>query len=289
MAILGQPPPMMAAGGCALAAPVPPRPSTRWPAPAPPQQTIWRVPVTASVAGSEEAGQRRRSVTWTEAGPRSPVLIGPGTDFDSLEEYFVPPLAKWGDPYAAMLQFLEQSGWLQGLPLDESGTLRVSVPFCAGFMECQLLLPFLARLFLGRPNVTGVSVLGTDLAPLRGGNWPQKESYAARKFERVRLQLRKTDLAREQLPECSLTIGVHPEATRDPLWGDIFANIMRSMKNGGVCIIATYFEVEVQAVQRLCQPLGVHFQVYENPYYKTHPVDISPSLRFLLVTRCTKG
>mmetsp|Transcript_109818 Transcript_109818/g.321580 ORF Transcript_109818/g.321580 Transcript_109818/m.321580 type:complete len:339 (+) Transcript_109818:115-1131(+) len=254
-----------------------------------PQGIPWRAPTTPSVVAAESAGQGTKTVTWTEAGPYSPVVIGPGTDFDTLEEYFAPPLPKWGDPYAAMLQFLEQAGWFQGLPLDESGTLRVSCPFCAGFMECQILLPFLARLFLGRPDVSGLSILGSDLAPLQGGKWPQKEQYAKRKFPRMELQLRKMDLAHDPLPECALTIGVHPEATRDQIWGDIFANIMRSMKHGGVCIIATYFEVEMQAVQRLCEPLGVQFQVYENPYYKSHALDRSPSLRFLLVTRCKRG
>uniref|UniRef100_A0A7S4UPG8 Uncharacterized protein n=2 Tax=Alexandrium monilatum TaxID=311494 RepID=A0A7S4UPG8_9DINO len=105
----------------------------------------------------------------------------------------------------------------------------------------------------------------------------------------MQLQLLKMDLAREPLPDSALAIGVHPEATRDEVWGDIFANIIRSVKTGGVCVIATYFEVELQAVQRLCEPLGVRFQVYENPYYKTHPVDRSPSLRYLLVTRCMRG
>lgn len=260
----------------------------------------WVAPVpqggscTSSVAGPvavpAAAEAARRTVTWTEAGSYSPVLIGPGTDFETIEDYFAPPVPKWGDPYASMLDFLEQTGWMQDVPLDASGTLRVSVPFCAGFMECQILLPFLARLFLSRPNVCGASVLGSDLAPLRGGNWPQKEKYATKKFTRMRLELRKMDLACEPLPECGLTIGVHPEATRDDaIWGKIFTNIVRSMKNGGVCVIATYFEVELQAVQRLCEPLGVQFQVYENPYWKSHPVDRSPSLRFLLVARCKQG
>mmetsp|Transcript_136899 Transcript_136899/g.381628 ORF Transcript_136899/g.381628 Transcript_136899/m.381628 type:complete len:313 (+) Transcript_136899:2-940(+) len=257
--------------------------------PQPPMQppgVLWRRPIMLSAPQQPEAKGGGRSVTWIEAAPYVPVFFGPGTDFETIQEYFAPPLPKWGDPYKAMLQFVEQSGWLEGLPLDEQGVLRVNVPFCAGFMECQLLLPFLARIFLNRPGLAKVSILGSDIVQLRGGNWLQKEKYAQKKYPRIQLQLRQMDLAREQLPACALTIGVHPEATRDKIWADIFANLVRSMKSRGVCIIATYFEIEMQAVQRLCGPLGVSFEVYENPYYKTHPVDLSPSLRFLLLARC---
>lgn len=240
----------------------------------------------AAVAPAREG--KRTVSTWIEAGPIAPAVVGPGTDFASMEDYFPPPLPMWGDPYASMLEFLERSGFLQQLPLDASGRLRVSVPFCAGFMECQMLLPMLARLFLGPGKTAGVSILGSDVEEFQGGNWAKKERYA-RRFPNMDLQLRRMDLGREPLPPCGLTIGVHPEATRDKIWEEIFANIVRSMQDGGLLVIATYFEIEFQAVQSYCAPLGVQFQVYENPYYKSHPVDRSPSLRFILVARCCKA
>eukprot|EP00419_Tripos_fusus_P054199 CAMPEP_0172810514 /NCGR_PEP_ID=MMETSP1075-20121228/8849_1 /TAXON_ID=2916 /ORGANISM="Ceratium fusus, Strain PA161109" /LENGTH=320 /DNA_ID=CAMNT_0013649837 /DNA_START=39 /DNA_END=1001 /DNA_ORIENTATION=+ len=211
--------------------------------------------------------------------------IGPDADFESIEDSFLPPVDMWGEPYKAMLDFVAQLGVLEGLPLDRSGILRVSVPFCAAFMECQILLPFLAQHFLERRLAQGLYVLGTDATILKGAKWPQKEKYAQRKFSRCQLHLRQMDLTKNSLPECALTVAVHPEATRDPVWEDIIANLIRSTVPGGVVLVATYFDVEVHAVQRYGAPLGVQFQVFENPYYASHSVEESPSLRFLLVAR----
>lgn len=235
------------------------------------------VPVMLQVGGN--------TVSWTEAGVGTPAIFGPGTEFETLEDYFAPPLAKWGKPYSAMLAFLADQGWFEGLPVDERGILHVNVPFCAGFMECQILFPFLLRVCLGRPGVTGVAVFGADVAHMQGGNWDRKERYVANKYPCATLELRKMDLVQEKLPECSLAIGVHPEATRAEFWRDILANVVRSTRCGGVCVFATYFEVEFQAVLDKCRPLGVNFEVYENPHYKSHPMDMSPALRFLVVAR----
>jgi len=224
-------------------------------------------------------------VIWTEACPTASAEFGPGTDFETIEDCFAEPMEKWGEPYGAMLRFLREAGCLEGLPLDGQGIMRVSVPFCAAFMECRILVPFLAELLLGRPAVSGISVLGTDVTVFRGGKWPQKEKYASKKYPGLQLRLRQSDLSREPLPDCALTIAVHPEATRDKLWGDILANIVRSTVQGGVIVIATYFEIEMEAVINFCKPMGICFNVYENPYYKTHPVDKSPSMRFLAVAR----
>jgi len=211
--------------------------------------------------------------------------FGPDSEFDSVEDYFLGPLDMWGEPYKAMLAFLGQTGLLEGLPLDRLGILRVSVPFCAAFMECQILLPFLVRHFLERPVARGLYVLGTDATIFKGAKWPSKEKYAQRNLPRCHLELRQMDLAKEPLPECALTIAVHPEATRDAIWKDIIANLIRSTVPGGVVLVATYFDVEMHEVQRFGAPLGVQFQIFENPYYASHPVEESPSLRFLLVAR----
>jgi len=230
-----------------------------------------------------------KSSVWTEAltstAPVNLEHIGPGKEFESMEEYFPPPLEKWLAPYASMLDFLLQQGFLERLPVDEQGLLRVSVPFCAGFMECPLLPQFIFDNLLKRPGVCGASILGTELKAIGGNYWPKKERYVAKKFPGVRLQLRLADLAQEALPPCSLCIGVHPEASRLGVWVDILSNVIRSTRPGGLVVFACYFDVEVKATLAVSEPLGLSFQVFENPYYKLHPLPASPNARFIMVGR----
>merc|ERR1712194_693797 len=170
----------------------------------------------------------------------------------------------------------------------EQGVLHVNCPFCAGFMECQILLPFLERACLPKPGIASVAVFGTDCAHMQGGKWDRKEKYVAKKYRQLTLALRQLDLTCDQLPECGLALGIHPEATRGGFWRDILASVVRSIKCGGVCVFACYFEVEAHAVIDKCKPFGIEFEVHENPYYKMHAVDMSPSLRFFVVGRVTR-
>ncbi|CAE7041784.1 unnamed protein product [Symbiodinium natans] len=100
------------------------------------------------------------------------------------------------------------------------------------------------------------------------------------------LQCVELDLASQSLPKCSLSLGIHPEATRKN-WQSILANVARSLLPGGVCVFATYFDIEAGQVQRIAASAGLALQLFENPYYKGKAIQSgAPSLRFLLVGRC---
>eukprot|EP00930_Biecheleria_cincta_P091205 TRINITY_DN80716_c0_g1_i1.p1 TRINITY_DN80716_c0_g1~~TRINITY_DN80716_c0_g1_i1.p1 ORF type:complete len:283 (-),score=50.09 TRINITY_DN80716_c0_g1_i1:50-898(-) len=211
--------------------------------------------------------------------------VGPGREFATDEDFFMPAMDSWGGPYAEMMRFLLQHGFLEGLPLDSRGLLRVSAPFCGGFMECPTLPQFLSDNFIARQGVAGISILGTELESRLGGYWPQKERYVAKTFPGLVLQLRELDLTKQQLPECALSIGVHPEASRRDFWPVILANVFSSIMPGGVCVFATYFDIEVKGVLTAAEKAGLRLEVFENPYYKTHSLPDSPSARFILVGR----
>lgn len=215
--------------------------------------------------------------------PTQTFQFGPGTDFETYDDFFLPNWKSWNGPYESMLEFLVAQGLVEELPVDECGVLHVSVPFCSAFMECQTLSAFLSETFLTKPGVSKVSILGTDLIFNASYCWDRKENYVAKKYPNMSLQLRQMDLAEEPLPKCALSLGIHPEANAGTdCWRHILANVIKNT-NGGVCAFATFFEGEVQAVLKACRPWGVNFEVHENPYYKSHPIGNPPFLRFILV------
>ncbi|CAJ1393318.1 unnamed protein product [Effrenium voratum] len=209
-------------------------------------------------------------------------VVGPGMEFERMEDFFAPPLENWGGPYSAMLDFLLQQGWLQGLPLDLRKLLLVSVPFCGGFMECPALPQFLTEKWLPASQAAGASILGTDERSV--GAWAAKERFVARKFPKLALQLRAADLMALQLPKCSVSLGVHPEATRKG-WAEIISNVVSSLLPGGVCVFATYFDIEAAEVRKVAASKGLRLETFENPYYQARPMPASPSMRYILVGR----
>lgn len=215
------------------------------------------------------------------------VPLGPGADFETAQDYCPPCPAAYGAPYEAMLEFLTRGRWLEGLPLDRDGILQVGVPFCACFHEYALLSAFLARQVLGRPGVAGVSILGTEVASRweEAGFWRRKEKYVARKHPGMKLELRRMDLAAEPLPGCGLALAIHPEATTGGPWPRILANVARSAGGGGLCVVATFFEAEIDAVVRICRSMGIEPQVHENPFWRIHAPPPSAYVRFLALFR----
>ncbi|CAJ1393319.1 unnamed protein product [Effrenium voratum] len=173
-------------------------------------------------------------------------VVGPGMEFERMEDFFAPPLENWGGPYSAMLDFLLQQGWLQGLPLDLRKLLLVSVPFCGGFMECPALPQFLTEKWLPASQAAGASILGTDERSV--GAWAAKERFVARKFPKLALQLRAADLMALQLPKCA--------AVR-----------------------------EAAEVRKVAASKGLRLETFENPYYQARPMPASPSMRYILVGR----
>lgn len=187
-------------------------------------------------------------------------------------------------PFTNILAFLTANKLVEGLPLDERGVLRVSMPFCASFIECALLAEWLKSTFLVRQGIRGVHVLGTELITDPSYQWDLKEKWVKETFPGMELELRQADLAEEAMPPAALTIGIHPEASRGPPWDRIVANLLRA-GHGGVCVFATFFDVEAQAVTEFCLQQGVQTQVFENAYYNGRQIPSSPWMRFIVVAR----
>merc|ERR1712146_764726 len=116
---------------------------------------------------------------------------------------------------------------------------------------------FMKEFLQRRPDITGASVFGCDSAFMPGFKWEQKQKYFQRNCPRVRLQIRQMDLAKELMPPCTLTLGVHPEvASGTGPWHEIIAGGLKSTPNG-LCVFAHFFESEVQAMMQILQPMGV--------------------------------
>merc|ERR1712232_371098 len=167
--------------------------------------------------------------------------------------------------------------------MGASGILRVGIAFCSDLLECQILAAFLSKTFLGRPGVTGVSILGTDVGV--SSHWPFKEQYVAQKHPRMQLQFQQMDLSTTPPPECALALGIHPEFNGNDVerWERILCNVIKSTR--GLCVICTYFEQEAENAVATCRSLGVRHELHENPYWKSNQLGPTtlPCARFLVV------
>jgi len=212
-------------------------------------------------------------------GEQITIRYGPGEEFDSSMDFFSPCPKAWRDPYEAMLQHLAATGWLEGLPADEQGVLRVAMPFCGSNQELPVLAEFLAQRFLPAPGggaggaYNGVHILGSDIVnwDIKGGCWRQKEKWVSRRFPGVQVQYRQLDMGREQHPDAALVLGIHPECTAPGSpWPQILENCLRSTR--GVCLIACFKEGEMEVVRDVFHRAGASCEVHENPYWQEHPI-----------------
>lgn len=217
------------------------------------------------------------------------IKYGPGQDYESPADFFTPCRTEWREPYMSMLQFLDGGGWFDNLPLDSQGILRVSAPFCGSIQELPILAAFLEERFGGKPGVSGVHLLCSDVVDWdrKGGYWRQKERYVARKHKGISLQFQQIDLATQTHPSSALTLGIHPECTvSTSIWERILANVIRTTT--GTCVIATFKEGEKEVVSRVCKSLGANFEVHKNPHWTERelpPGNIPPFLQFLVLVR----
>lgn len=223
-------------------------------------------------------------------GERREVRYGPGEEFESPADFFAPCHSEWRLPYEAMLECLSARGWLDDLPLDAQGILRLALPFCGSVQELPVLVEFLGEHFVGRPGINGVHIFGSDVQnwDLKGGYWRQKEKWAGRKYKgALQLQFRPVDLTREAHPNSALTFGIHPECTApNSPWPQILTNIIQN--TSGVCMIACFKEGEMEVVCDICQKAGAACEVIENPHWQRNPVPPGtqpPFLRFLVLVR----
>lgn len=195
--------------------------------------------------------------------------------------------------YLSLLKAMIDWELLDSLPLDHGGRLQVSAPFCGGFSETPLLLPFLAQRFLGHSGSTSLSIFACDLEE-QPVWWTVFQEWAARSLPpNVELQFGRQDLEHQALPPSGLIIAVHPRATLFGPWYNILANVLHACLPGSICIIATFFDCEAQAVTRICQSLGVSVEVRQNPFYEVEPmptfvdecgVEATP-LRYVVIVR----
>mmetsp|Transcript_60817 Transcript_60817/g.144922 ORF Transcript_60817/g.144922 Transcript_60817/m.144922 type:complete len:248 (+) Transcript_60817:40-783(+) len=189
----------------------------------------------------------------------------------------------WGAPYVALLDHIEEKGYADDLPLDPQGVLAVNVPFCAGFVECPILLRWLQRLMERCPAITRINVLAVDLDKDFERAWQQKMEWAAKQYPNISLQLRPANLLQETLPEAGLTLCMHPgpitEQASDP-WPQIMTTVLKAVATNGFCVFAVFSQHELRAVVKTCSDCAMTTTATTpNPYYETHPAPL-PCLAF---------
>lgn len=215
------------------------------------------------------------------------VMVGPGREFESSDEHFEVCPWLFRAPYLAVLKFLRDGRFLAKLPKTSGSSIHVNVPFCARFPECIPLTDFLSEAVV--PQAQAITVLGSEYEDHSlTGSWRQKERYVERNCPGMALEMRQMDLAAEPLPSCSFALALHPEATKDGPWPAIIENLVNSMVAGGVCVICTFTTAEVESVTTTLDSLGVCSEVYENPFWRVHPVP-TPAPRGVLVASASGG
>ncbi|CAE8670053.1 unnamed protein product, partial [Polarella glacialis] len=185
--------------------------------------------------------------------------------------------------YQAMVMLLDKNGFFAGLPVDSSGVLVVSAPFCQEFSEAPLLLPFLSERVEG--TATGIAVHGSDVnhQPYWWGSWEEwtRHTLGSRG---VSLQLRKQDLEREQPQRAGLIIACHPEVTNGGPWLAILANVLKSRTPGARCAFTNFYRAEAEATARICRAEGASCQILENPFYAgRNPTEVGTCHRFAVI------
>eukprot|EP00928_Gymnodinium_smaydae_P026624 TRINITY_DN20846_c0_g2_i2.p1 TRINITY_DN20846_c0_g2~~TRINITY_DN20846_c0_g2_i2.p1 ORF type:complete len:676 (-),score=157.92 TRINITY_DN20846_c0_g2_i2:13-2040(-) len=188
-------------------------------------------------------------------------------------------------PLQGILDLLRSRGLLSRLPVDEAGTLHVSVPFCGALAEYQLLGDFLAEHCLGLPAVRAVRVIATEVAESYHYDWHVAARWMASVHPQVRLETRVCDLAEEALPEAGLTLGIHPEVTWGGCWFQIIGSILRSGARG-VCAFATFYDCEMQSLINMVDMYkseGSEVDHVENPYYDNAPKPEPPPMRHVVL------
>eukprot|EP00931_Biecheleriopsis_adriatica_P002248 TRINITY_DN10294_c0_g1_i1.p1 TRINITY_DN10294_c0_g1~~TRINITY_DN10294_c0_g1_i1.p1 ORF type:complete len:269 (+),score=42.61 TRINITY_DN10294_c0_g1_i1:142-948(+) len=189
--------------------------------------------------------------------------------------------------YLSLMKSLDAWGVLSRLPLDASGVLHFSAPFCHDFAEATMLLPFLSARVLGG-GASGIFATGCDVKdqPFWWRLWEQWTSHTL--GPRVRLQLQQRDLERERPASAALIIAAHPEVTNGGPWPAILANVLRSRVASARCVITTFYRQEAEAAARICQAEGSACEIRENPFYAGHPPDeVGTFHRFAVI--CAPG
>merc|ERR1712232_120886 len=197
--------------------------------------------------------------------------------------------AEWKQACAAFLACLARWGVFERLPVDASGTLQFSLPFCGQFQEATLLIPFVAAQVFGRGTASSMSVFGCDLydSPFWWNKW---KTWCSTTFgPRLKADFRQLDLSCESLPPATLIFGGHPEMvgmSTGGVWPGIITNVIRSLVKGGRAVFATYYPHEAHGVESVCKARQVDScLIQENPFYAGRPNGSGTAYRFAVIVQ----
>merc|ERR1712086_234277 len=84
-------------------------------------------------------------------------------------------------PYLSILKLLFERGLMKNLPVDDSGILRVNVPFCGNLGEYGALGDFFKQTCLSSPRIQEVELFATEVSDAYYYDW----ALAAKWFRKV--------------------------------------------------------------------------------------------------------
>jgi len=167
-----------------------------------------------------------------------------------------------GDSYAKLLNLVARSGFFNGLRTDQNGELRIGVPFCGSFTEARAFVTFIQQNLLAvNPHIRTVKIFASDVCPT-GATTVAK---AAPQDPRIFIDVRQADLSSETMPECGLSVGLHPQPlpkTPDRKWERIIANIMNASDK---TLFTCWMKFEAEEMMRILQSLGSNCSLHKNP------------------------
>merc|ERR1712196_519150 len=107
------------------------------------------------------------------------------------------------------------------------------------------------------------------------------------------------NLVMEAMQPAGLVLAVRPGPDLSPgktnAWQQIIPNVLRSCTEGGLCVFASFYEHEVQAIEQICLGHGRRVDIRENPFYLTDPEPVytdylgvaAHPLRFIVIVSKT--
>eukprot|EP00928_Gymnodinium_smaydae_P070776 TRINITY_DN54547_c0_g1_i1.p1 TRINITY_DN54547_c0_g1~~TRINITY_DN54547_c0_g1_i1.p1 ORF type:complete len:350 (-),score=72.57 TRINITY_DN54547_c0_g1_i1:200-1177(-) len=191
----------------------------------------------------------------------TPSAATPSAD---LNRYLQGPMSDMLVAYGKLLQLLHSDGFFSDLQADGQGDLRIAVPFCGSCSEIPLLAQFVQQNVLqGRTDVRRVVLHCTDVE-MQGAEYAKSQITDPRFV----VELRISDLSKEQLPPASCVIGLHPQPigvggrAHTEMWERIIANVLASSPR---CVFTTWMNIERDEILRMCKMNGRPATSRRNP------------------------
>eukprot|EP00906_Rhabdomonas_costata_P028807 RCo040726 len=142
---------------------------------------------------------------------------------------------------------------------DAAGVLRIAIPFCGPFHEVVPLQRCLEALVLTREDVKKVILDAHDIRQTT--SWALTHASKDPRFEVIASDV---DLRTEEMRDCVLSLGLHPEVVtvKDVGWGVIMPNVLRHSQ---VSVFTTWMKHEAEAVVKHCKDQGMLTELIQNP------------------------